>query len=74
MNLYTLLMIACLHTDAKTDSERIKAVIAGRYADQPSLTLVQAPQVFAPVDIYSELTPLRYEVSRSARTGPEVPQ
>ncbi len=69
MTLYTLLMLAALHTDAKTDSERIKAIIAGHYPDQPSLALVQAPQVQAPVDIYAEMTPLRYEVSQSARTG-----
>jgi len=42
-------MLAVMHTNAQTDSERMRDIIAGRYRDQPTLGLVQAPQVFAPV-------------------------
>jgi hypothetical protein len=40
------------------------AILAGRYADQPTLNLIEEPQVVAPVDIYAEATPLKLEVDQ----------
>ena len=49
MTLYQLLLYAVLTSTAKSDSQRMTAVIAAHYADTPTLNLVEAGQKSAPV-------------------------
>lgn len=51
MTLYALLIYAVTSSTGLSDSDRMALVLANAYRDQPSLALVQSPQVFAPVCI-----------------------